>query len=248
MEQELWQAPQEQEPPLQVSMLGELMYCARLPYWRLIAMARLPKSALMDEGVRLHREAAARVEQEPARLLRWLGLSGDGEIVETAWERPVAAPGWSGRVDLLVSLADGQVVVVECKRSLRAHPQAAHVQLATYAWMLQAEGLAVHSAWLWDLTRDAWSMVELSPVLIESAARLREILRTWRLNPSFPDVSELRAGMARRELCDLCPCDNLCMDQARPWSDGGDDALLARLNVSAGRRRRTMQGAGLAFF
>ena len=230
----------EEYPPLQVSMLGELMYCARLPYWRLIAMMRLPKSPLMAQGEQLHARARERLD-----VLQCAQRLGVEHVEELAWERPLQAPGWTGRADLVVSLGGQAVALVECKRTLRAHPQAAHIQLATYAWMLGLEGLEVRSAWAWSLVQDRWEQVELGEPLMATAAKLRELLERWRANPSFPDVSEQRAGLERRELCDLCPCDALCLDQLREVYDHDP---MDRLVVSARRAKRQRSSADVIFF
>ena len=225
---------------LPVQALTDLMYCARLPYWTLVVMARLAEPPMSREGRRLFERTKQRADVD--LIQRALGRQ---DVLSLAWDVRLRAQGWVGQVDLVLTLRDGALLLVECRRTWRAHSRASHVALATYAWMLQSQGRAVAGAWIWWLDEDRWQEVTLDADLEHTAQRLRALLTRWMAKPTFPDVSDTRAGLERRELCDLCPCDNLCMDQLR---EAHADDVMDRMIVSARRAKRQRGSAELVFF
>ncbi len=186
-------------PDLVVTDLKQWVFCRRVPYYRYCLPDVRPVTYKMEAGIEAGRAEAGR---EARRSLERYGL--DVEAAQREFGVAVHAPQWGlrGEVDLVITLADGEVIPVDYKLARKAGPHF-KLQLAAYALMLEAErGARVRRGFLYYLPLRQAEVVAIDGRLrraVQSALReLRAMREGEQMPPPTPHLRKCVACEFRR--------------------------------------------------
>lgn len=156
---------------IEVTDLKQWRYCPRVVWYRYCLPAVRPVTALMEQGIRHHRDEEGREER---RSLRPYGLSAgerDFDLRLTS-ERL----GLRGRLDLAIATPGrgspgAEALVVEYKDSEQRAGIHFKLQLAAYALLLEeAWGLPVRAGWIFLIPLRRAERVTITPALRREVA------------------------------------------------------------------------------
>jgi CRISPR-associated exonuclease Cas4 len=157
-----------------VTDLKQWVYCPRILYYHHCLPKVRPVTYKMEAGIEAGREE---VRREARRSLQRYGLDVDGATREFNVAVSSERLGLRGEVDMVITLAGGEVIPVDYKLADRAGPHF-KLQLAAYAALLEeARGGEVRRGFLYYLPLQRAEAVAVDARLRRSLASTLEHMR-----------------------------------------------------------------------
>jgi CRISPR-associated exonuclease Cas4 len=187
---------------LPTSMIRQYLYCARVPYWNYCAPLRRPTTYKMHEGALQHEHTA---ELEERRSLRAYGVHDGIRHFGVTLRSPTL--GMSGKIDMLIELAD-ELMPVEWKHTERRTLMLHHkYQLAMYALMVEeAYHKPVQRCYVYLLPAKQVLDVPITEGMRRYTQRIANELRTMIAQERMPPPT------TRRGRCRDCEFRRFCND------------------------------------
>jgi len=203
---------------------GELVrycFCSRASYWR----RRLPEQRLEElqgtvgvmrlRGRRLHAEVGQRSLRE---LQVALGL--ESGIRRKRHEVKVMGRRWFGRVDLVLELESGEVVLVEIKSSAR-NRRGARSQLGAYLEAWSEEHREPARGMVWELVDDEYVYEVLMEDVRGDLDEMYDELAKMEVSCRFPETH------APPSACKVCEYLGMCDDDLwREREEPGEEDIF----------------------
>lgn len=195
------------ESTLEVTDLKQWAYCPRIVYYRYCLPDVRPVTRLMQAGIDLHQDEAAREER---RGLRLYGVEAGERVADLVLRND--ALGLRGRLDLAIAVPSrdapgATAVVVDYKFSEQEPGAHFKLQLAAYALLLEAAwGLPVAVGYLYRIP-----LRRAEPVRITPALR-RQVLATIAAIQTVVGQEQMPAPPGSRRPCMTCEFRRFCND------------------------------------
>ena len=187
--------------PMRVTDLKQWAYCPRVFYYQHCLPKVRPTTYKMKAGVAAGRSEVGREER---RSLRAYGLTQG----QREFDVPVCSErlGLRGEVDMVITVADGEVIPVDYKLSRIAGPHF-QLQLGVYGLMLEEmRGIVVDRGFLYSIPLRRAETVKLDQRLRNNALKATEAMQAIIARETMPSPAK------NRRKCVACEFRRFCND------------------------------------